>query len=143
MRTALNAITDELRRLKTAGVKTITVSDESLSVLRKVIAERNLARGSVEKPGLPAALPVSRPAPAAAQPPPPARIVAAAPAMALSAAPIVTLPAGEKTVRWEALRELVREDATCRAAHLPGRWRPAAPFRAMPPNAPSFRPPEA
>ena len=38
MRTALHAITDELRRLKTAGVKTVSVSPESVAALRKVIA---------------------------------------------------------------------------------------------------------
>src|ERR1051326_2829325 len=40
MRAALNALTDELRRLKSAGVKTVAVSDESVAALRKGIAAR-------------------------------------------------------------------------------------------------------
>ena len=40
MRNALHALTDELRRLKTAGVKTVAVSDESIAALRRVVAAR-------------------------------------------------------------------------------------------------------
>ena len=43
MRTALHALTDELRRLKTAGVKTVAVSAESVAALRRIVQAR--ARG--------------------------------------------------------------------------------------------------
>ena len=38
MRTALHAITDELRRLKADGVKTLSVSEESVAALRKALS---------------------------------------------------------------------------------------------------------
>ena len=44
MRNAITALTDELRRLKTAGVKTVSVSDSSIAELRRVVR----ARGSIE-----------------------------------------------------------------------------------------------
>ena len=40
MRTALTALTEELKRLKTTGVSTVSVSAESLAALRKVVAAR-------------------------------------------------------------------------------------------------------
>jgi len=40
MHAALTALTDELKRLKSQGVKTLVVSDESLDTLRKVIESR-------------------------------------------------------------------------------------------------------
>jgi len=45
MRTALHALTDELRRLKTAGVKTVAVSSETVAALRRVLAARSAAVG--------------------------------------------------------------------------------------------------
>ncbi len=48
MRTALNVLTEELRRLKAAGVKSVSVSEESVETLRKVVAARKGAR-AVEK----------------------------------------------------------------------------------------------
>jgi uracil-DNA glycosylase family 4 len=47
MRNALNALTDELRRLKTAGVKTVSVSDEGIAALRRVVAARKLKTGNL------------------------------------------------------------------------------------------------
>lgn len=44
MRTALNVLTEELRRLKAAGVKSVSVSEESVAALRKVVAARKGAR---------------------------------------------------------------------------------------------------
>jgi len=38
MRAALTALTEELRRLKAAGVKSVSVTDESIATLRRVIA---------------------------------------------------------------------------------------------------------
>ncbi|MBL9210663.1 MAG: uracil-DNA glycosylase, partial [Opitutaceae bacterium] len=38
MQHALQALTDELRRLKSTGVKTVAVSDEAVAALRRVVA---------------------------------------------------------------------------------------------------------
>jgi uracil-DNA glycosylase len=111
MRNALHALTDELRRLKSAGVKTVAVSDESVAALRKAVSGR--AKPGSPKPELVTAKP---PAPMAAKPAPiwskPAAVPTPA-AASLPAAPVVKLPAGDKTTRWAALLEHVTKDATC------------------------------
>ena len=110
MRAALTALTDELRRLKTAGVKTVSVSDESVAALRKVIAGR--ASGST--PGIKSAAPAPT---SARNPEPPSRPLApkAAPVPTLPVPPTVALPVGDKQVRWDALLALVQNDPACRA----------------------------
>jgi DNA polymerase len=124
MQHALHALTDELRRLKTAGVKTITVSDASLLALRTVVAARGGDRVRSPAPperAVPAAL-ASRTTPAAPiaspRPPPPvARPVAPPPPAtpALPPAPVVKLPDGDKAQRWAALLAMVTGDPVCRA----------------------------
>jgi len=49
MRTALNALTDELRRLKGVGVKSVTVSEASLAALRLALGgeRESTERGEV------------------------------------------------------------------------------------------------
>jgi uracil-DNA glycosylase len=139
MRAALNALTNELRRLKSAGVKTVTVSDESLAALRRALAARKAAPPAVESQTKPAvaapvadgrrAFPAVAPPPEAATPrePQPLRpAVSVAPAPAGSPAglpppPEVILPAGDKAARWAALYELVQKDAVCCASVRPGR----------------------
>ena len=44
MRAALTALTDELKRLKASGVKTVSISEESLARLRVVVAGRGEGR---------------------------------------------------------------------------------------------------
>ena len=130
MRAALNAITDELRRLKTAGVKTVAVSDESLAALSRAV--------HTGRPGVPSAAEI---APAARVPPPvliasgersdslplappPAREpkpVSRVVAPGLPPAPVITLPDGTKAARWDALQKLVLADPTCRANVRPGK----------------------
>lgn len=130
MRTALQALTDELRRLKTAGVKTVAVSDESVAALRRIVQAR--ARGLVapapaDTPEPAAAVSAPRAAPAPVKPyEPPVPVYTPKPAPkpvgeALPPPPTVTLPAGDKQTRWNALRELVRNDATCKAHVRPGK----------------------
>jgi uracil-DNA glycosylase len=137
MRHALHALTDELRRLKTAGVKTVAVSDESVATLRKIVAARKGARaetpGPVRAPSLLAAQSglVEEPsmtAPASVaerrSPSPTVAVKAEVPAVkvdALPPAPVVQLPAGEKQARWNALLETVLNDPTCRANVRPGK----------------------
>lgn len=124
MRTALNALTDELRRLKGDGVRNIAVSDESMAALRRVV----VARGS-RTPG-PGAIEseVIRPEPAAppAYAPPLVAVrvqsVAEPPAAApFPAPPVVVLPAGAKQARWDALLALVQNDSVCQAHVRPGK----------------------
>ena len=43
MRASLQAITEELRRLKLAGVATVPVADETLERLRRVVGRRAAA----------------------------------------------------------------------------------------------------
>jgi uracil-DNA glycosylase family 4 len=120
MRAALTAITEELKRLKAAGVRTVAVSDAGLAGLRALAAKRR-ARVVTEQPAEPAvAAPVEsfRPKPVAVAP---LKVALAAPALALPPAPKFTLPAGDKATRWAALRETVLNDPTCLARVRPGK----------------------
>jgi DNA polymerase len=125
MRLALTALTDDLRRLKTAGVKTVSVSDESVAVLRKVIAARN---SGMPKPAAGKSEPVlPRAVPKPYEPPPPvirspvALVKTPAPSTPIPAPPTVVLPAGDKPARWDALLALVQNDPVCRAHVRPGK----------------------
>jgi DNA polymerase len=107
MQNALNAITDELRRLKSTGVKSVTVSEEGLRKLHEVAAKRATApTGAAEqiasKPEMPR-VPVNGP-----------KLPAKSAEPVLPATPATELPAGDKAVRWAALRDIVLNDATCR-----------------------------
>ena len=68
MQHALQALTDELRRLKSTGVKTISVSEEAVAALRRVVAGRGAGPGRSEKMDTaPAAAPVRLAPPEAAR----------------------------------------------------------------------------
>ena len=133
MHHALHALTDELRRLKSAGVKTVSVSDASLLALRRVVASRRSA-GAAEAVAAPRVEPVSpRPAVAASAVSPALQnYVAKTPILSRPVAPVaavthlptppeVKLPAGDKAVRWAALLAQVTSDETCRANVRPGK----------------------
>ncbi len=135
MRSALIALTDELRRLKTAGVKTVSVSEDSVAILRRIVA----ARGSLSAPAArsdalerkldsrTAAAPAPRPASPPMKPyePPamrPTQATAPEPVvLKLPPPPSVVLPAGDKQTRWNALLDLVLNDPTCKANVRPGK----------------------
>lgn len=93
MRHALNAIAEELRRLKSVGVESVAVSEEGLRRLRAVQEGR-------KSPAVGAAPPA--PAPSAAP-------------------PDIELPAGSKAARWAALREIVLNDPVCLSHVRPGK----------------------
>jgi uracil-DNA glycosylase family 4 len=116
MRAALTVLTEELRRLKSAGVKTVTVAPESLARLRAVLTPAT------------AVDPVAAPRPAEAReadPVPATRprvdsasvaTLPTAPAEpALPPPPVVDLPPGDKVAQWAWLREQVTAHPVCRA----------------------------
>lgn len=119
----LLALNDELRRLKTEGRRTISVSQESLDELRAALADEpdlgeTPAEPSDVKPGLPRESPPSAPVRAIVLP---ASVAAAKPKPALPARADIVLPEGDKQTRWNALRELVLNDSTCKARVYPGK----------------------
>lgn len=132
MRTALHILTDELRRLKTTGVKSVAVSDESIVALRRAMgAGKSETKIEVAKPtpkteSVRPAAPVVSPIPKPDESPP---VVAVRPSIAeiskpvatLPAPPAIVLPAGDKATRWNALLELVRNDEVCRSQLRPGK----------------------
>jgi DNA polymerase len=124
MRTALTALTEELRRLKAGGVKSVSVSDASLAALRRVVAARPKPARAPERE---AGRATENPAPALKDwTPPPVSARLRPPAVEKTDSTIpepapFTLPEGDKPARMAALRERVLNDAVC-AAHLrPGK----------------------
>ncbi|MBI5768203.1 MAG: uracil-DNA glycosylase [Verrucomicrobia bacterium] len=124
MRAALTALTDELQRLKTAGVKHVSVSAESLATLRRAVGagrqepvgrrqetgdRRQEESASVKVAPIAAALSTEK---NPRLPPPVSR---------LPAPPELALPAGEKRTRWDALLALVQNDPVCREHVRPGK----------------------
>ncbi|GAB1487753.1 hypothetical protein MASR2M8_01940 [Opitutaceae bacterium] len=121
MRTALNAITDELRRLKADGVKTVSVSAESVAALRKAVTALRAQSPAPVAPS-PAPARASAPAVAEARPARPAAPTAKPAAEStLPQPPFVSLPEGDKATRWAALKQLVTEHPVCRARVRPGK----------------------
>lgn len=133
MHAALTALTDELRRLKAAGVKTVVVADASVAALRRALGGRESARAASPTP---AAAPASPRAADSAvthpTPPPRASVPVAAtasegaggtkPAEDAIPQPVpFTLPEGDKAARFAALREHVMGDAVCCAHVRPGK----------------------
>jgi len=114
MQTALAALTEELRRLQSAGVKRVAVSDEGLASLR---AARLRALSEVAAPA-----PAAKPAPVRGESKP-----AAAPGPALPPPPSLEklraelAPLPDAAARWAALREIVRGDPHCRSHVRAGR----------------------
>jgi DNA polymerase len=109
MRAAITALTDELHRLKTGGVKAVSVSDEGLAALRRATARLG-------------SRPASAPGRAAGRPAPPFMPTPKAPSSApFPPAPTVAPTGGDKAARWAALRELVINDPVCLSHVNPGR----------------------
>jgi DNA polymerase len=121
MHASLTALTAELKRLKASGVRTLSVSEESLQKLRAAVAARSSltpgAPAPEPKPEVPAATPSAYRAPTrefVAKP--------VAPEAATVPAPVAfTLPQGDKAARWAALRAHVLGDPVCRAHVRPGK----------------------
>jgi len=123
MRAALTALIDELKRLKSTGVTSVPVSEESIAALRKVITSRSGGPES-KKPGpavnretvvppATASSSVKSVAPVRTPPVEPKSKPEATPA--LPPPPVIALPAGDKATRWSALRDLVLNNPVCLA----------------------------
>lgn len=131
MREALQAIAEELRRLKADGIRGVPVSEESIARLRAVLEKaRPAPPGAAPAPAEAVAADAAREPAAASGVPAPAPVraagrpaAAARPGIAPVPAepPVVTLPAGDKRTRWQALKEIVLSDPVCRAHVRPGR----------------------
>jgi uracil-DNA glycosylase family 4 len=118
-REQLLALNEELRRLKTEGRRNISVSEESLAELRAALTddlESEIPEAMVparrEVPGAMAG--VVDPGPAPVRP-----VTIAKPALPQRAD--IALPDGDKQTRWNALREMVLNDATCKSHVHPGK----------------------
>jgi uracil-DNA glycosylase family 4 len=126
MHTALDILTDELRRLKAAGIKSVSVSEESLVALRRAVragsSENRQPLADAERPTpTPARVPVAPVTFAKTPEPSPVAVRQPVAVVAFPAAPVIVLPPGDKATRWNALRELVRNDARCRSQVRPGK----------------------
>jgi DNA polymerase len=118
MRATLIALTDELRRLKTAGVKTVPVTAEAMAALRAMVAhQRSDAPSSSTVAAAPP--PLTPAEPSAQTTPKPVIARSSVPATVsptsdrLPEAPRFILPAGDKAMRWAWLREHVTRDEIC------------------------------
>lgn len=121
MQAVLTALTAELKRLKAAGVKSVTVSDESIGALRRLVASRKnravipVVENVVERAAMVESPPLSRAAP---------RVTAVAVPktdVSIPPPPVMKLLTGDKATRWAALRDTVLNDATCLAHVRPGK----------------------
>jgi len=128
MRASLTAITEELQRLKAAGVRSVSVSEEGLRNLR---ARIEASRTDGPAPAKAAVQPAAEPVPAPREPAVSAFTPAPAPAPKpagpavkeppLPPAPTVVLPEGDKATRWAALRAMVLADPVCQSHVRPGK----------------------
>ncbi|MEJ1973189.1 MAG: uracil-DNA glycosylase [Lacunisphaera sp.] len=123
-REQLLALNEELRRLKTEGRRTVSVSEEAMATLRASLADEPdeaASGGGVPSPReTPVLAETRRPEfsspPRAAEPVP----VSAKPVARVAAASF-TLPDGDKATRWNALREIVLNDKVCKEHVYPGK----------------------
>ena len=123
MRAAINAITDELKRLKASGVKSVVVSAEGLATLQKAVQAR--ARSAALREAPEASTLVEK-APAVSESAASnqskqvkftVKLVAPVSSDKFPPPPVVKLPTGDKQTRWNALLQLVVNDPVCKA-HL-------------------------
>lgn len=137
MRAVLQAISEELARLKAEGEQAVPVSEEALAGLRALVQARVganppppastpqlAASGRGVAPGPAAASaapkpvsPMHKPAGAA----PVRGLVPAEPAASLPPPPVVSLPEGDKAARWAALKDQATSHPVCLANVRPGK----------------------
>lgn len=121
MRAILNTLVDELNRLKAAGVKEVSVSDEGLAALHQAVDK--LAR--LNPPPKTESQPEekSAPSPALSMPSqaPAAPVIPRSEPRKLPPPSPFTLPEGDKTVRWTWLLDRVLKDPVCLSQVRPGK----------------------
>ena len=138
MQAILDAITEELARLKADGETTVPVSDATVEGLRAMLraragGARPAGAPAADRNVAPAAVPITAPAAAvnplrAERAAATVRPVVAAPAPAalppkLPPPPAVVLPDGDRATRGAALADLIREDPVGRERVRPGQKR--------------------
>jgi uracil-DNA glycosylase len=122
MRATLLALNEELIRLKAAGIEDVSISDESIALLRKLAgASKTVAESSMDVAPSPSAKsgPVAPPSfgeNAAAKKP-----ATPTPTPNLPEAPKVDLPDGDKQARWDALLAQIKADPVCERELRPGK----------------------
>lgn len=129
MRATLHALTEELRRLQTTGVTTVSVSDETIASLRRVIHARSAARletaaTDAPAPALERTSRTTEPSAPTSWQPSTVKPAAKAPqstAPSLPTPPILRLPEGGKQERWDALLAAVKTDPVCAKQLRPGK----------------------
>ncbi len=131
MRRELEAVIDELKRLKSGGARMASVSAESVRRLREALVAGGHLASQPEKTGSGVA-PATRAAPEklpdlpAEKPRAPTKKKAPATKLPEGIAPlpaeppVVKLPEGDKTTRWAALRDQVTNCPVCNAHVRPG-----------------------
>ncbi len=130
---AIEALLDELKRQRAAGVTKVSVSPESLEFLRKAAGTSRPAtaapspkaaggdsvRGASPVAAFTAGVKGERPA-TPVRPTPVVVTPAAAPVAPIPEPPVVTLPAGDKVARLAALHALIAQCPETRRHLLPG-----------------------
>ncbi|MCU0792634.1 MAG: uracil-DNA glycosylase [Opitutaceae bacterium] len=130
----MQAISEELLRLKAEGESSVPVTDETLASLRALVKARASASApaasvapaaptSVATPPPAQTRPAEPDAPAAARPAPAVMkpLPAAAQVASLPPPPVVQLPPGDKATRWAALKQLATTHPVCLANVRPGK----------------------
>ncbi len=125
MRATLLALNEELLRLKASGVDTVSVSNDSLRILRKLAGGGAPSQPpapdssrSAREPGGAAAVKTPRFDDTKRNPPPAEKVPAKS---TLPEPPVVKLPEGDKQERWDALLRQVQQDPVCQKSVRPGK----------------------
>ena len=116
MRIALTALTDELKRLRSTGVTSVSVSDESIATLRRVITAQAPSVGG-QKPTagkIESVVIAATPVKSVANP-------AALIVPKLPSPPVVIVPPGDKASQWAWLRDQVLNHPICVSNVRPGK----------------------
>lgn len=109
-RDQLLALNDELRRLKAGGQRAVSVTEEGLAQLRESVAAARTEAAAE-------ATTITTAPFRMAESPKPSVVAAVTPA----SAPAIVLPSGDKQTQWNHLRDLVLNDATCKAHVFAGK----------------------
>lgn len=119
MRSALTILTEELRRLKAEGVKTVRISPDSVAALRRVVQAGKKEQPAAVAPAAVVSEPAARPASPVREAAAPVPV--APPEPKLPPPTPFILPAGTKDERMAALHAIVLNDPVCASHVRPGK----------------------